>query len=973
MQTPSQADTVPNLRLNSPDSTHHPSQPMQVPAPVPAVDRPLAPLLLLLMALLLSVGAGSCAREERTSGAGGATSAKSGKGELLADRSGATRGARPSPGADKAAPLKVLSAALATIDEKYVAPSRIHPGKMFDKALEFVEAERAELRITGGSKTGSVLVRVGAQARKFSLGPMSTVAMLYVQLKTILGFVREAVTRRGGATAKELAELEYAAVNGIVSTLDPHSVLMPPKVYGEMRIRTRGAFGGVGIVISIRDGKLTVISPIDDTPAARAGIRAGDHIAKIGDESTVNMPLREAVSRLRGKPGTLVTFWVAREGWHEERRFDIVRSRIEIKSVSSKVLPGRVGYLRINRFSHNTTDELKDHLRKLKGAGVKGLILDMWNNPGGLLQQAEMVADAFLSEGNIVITEAARKVVLRVRKASADTTLFQKPMLVLVNRGSASAAEIVAGALKNLWRAVLLGETTFGKGTVQMLFDNPDGSALKMTVAQYLTPGNQSIQTVGIQPDVLTSEVLLRKGWTRLFGHEADERRRAKRKDLLPARATHAGRPIMRLDYLSPDSDGSAKARHHANVGANAAPAPLVELARLLLARYAGTRPQMLLAMRPFLRRWGREQQRKIVAALRRRKVDWAEAPAGAQRVKAASIRAEVKVGGALPVAAGSKVKLELKVTNSSSSAVHRVWARTEAPSYVLDERELLVGLLGPGQTRTATITVKIPPHMRSSIQPVRLVLSSPQMEGELRLKTRVPVKGLPRPFLSLSYGLHDDVKGNGDGRPELGETVRVRVKVRNSGTGSLRRGGVALRNLAGHGVNVIKGRVTLDKLSPGSSREVDLTLRIEPTLKKRKIKLELSVYDLDLRASLQGHLILPIAPKTASAPGLVGEISPPRITVSKVPLSVSASSRYVQVSGVASDENRVQDLFVEVTNFDAQQVRHKVFYAASPKGGKRLPFKARVPLWSGVNRILIVARENGEVMGYRRILVTRP
>lgn len=929
------------------------------------------------IALLLLTVSASCARrnEGRRSHDNKRTGDSLRNDKLLAGRTGAVGPSSLATDRGKTSPLRVLSAALTTIDEKYVAPGRINASKMFDKALEFVEAERAELRITGSAKKRSVLVRVGALSRRFDVDPMSSVAMLYVQLKTILGYVRRTVKKQSTPTARELAELEYAAVNGIVSTLDPHSVLMPPKVYGEMQIRTRGAFGGIGIVISIRDGKLTVISPIDETPAARAGIRAGDRIVKIGDESTVNMPLTEAVSHLRGKPGTAVTFWVEREGWPEPRRFDIVRSRIKIKSVSSKLLRGKVGYVRVNRFSHNTTDELKIHLRKLKRAQVKGIILDMWNNPGGLLQQAEMVADTFLSSGDIVITEAARKVVLRVRKASADTTVFTGPLVVLVNRGSASAAEIVAGALKNQGRALVLGETTFGKGTVQMLFDNPDGSALKMTVAQYLTPGGVSIQTVGVQPDVHTNAVHLRKTWTRMFGHELDARRRAKRQDLLPARSQKRRRPTMRLDYLSPDNETKSSSSHQANVSANSAEAPVVELARLLLVRYAGTRAEMLRAGKTFLAEWGQTQERKIIATLRTRKVDWKAPPLGGAKVDASALDAKISAHPAGPAKAGTTVTLKLTVSNRGSQPIHRLHARTDAASYVFHEREFIVGLVKPGETRSVSIQVKIPPHLRSSVQPVKVVLLSPELRRPKRLRARVSIRGLPRPCFSLTYRLHDDVKGNGDGRPEPGETIRLRVRIKNSGPGVLIQGVVALRNLAGRGINVQKGRQAVKKLLPGKFQDVDLTFRVEPSFRKPVIKLELSVYDSKLRSSLQGHLRLPLSPKTATAPGLVGEISPPKIELTGTPLAVDAGTNYIDLSGTATDETQVRDLFVEVTNYHAKQVRHKAYYTAAPRGTKTrvLPFKVRVPLWSGVNRILVVARENGEVMGFRRILVTKP
>ncbi len=929
-------------------------------------------LLIPLLATLLLWGACSSKPDAKPG-----TQKTSHSGTLVADRSGAPLGARTAPRRPgQAEPLKVLGSAILTIGEKYVAPQLIDPKKMFDKAMEFVEAERAEIRITGSARKGQVTAQVGDRRRTFHLGSLSSVSMLYTELKRVLGWVRGALKAEADITPRQLAEVEYAAVNGLVSTLDPHTVLMPPKIYDEMRIRTRGAFGGIGIVISIRDGALTVISPIDGTPAARVGIRAGDRIVKIEDESTVNMPLNDAVDRLRGKPGTPVAFWVEREGWPEARRFRIVRERIEIKSVESRVLPGRVGYVRINRFSHNTTDELKKSLAKLKKADVKGLVLDLWNNPGGLLQQAERVADLFLSKGDIVITEAARHVVLRVRKATPETTLFRRPIIVLVNRGSASAAEIVAGALKNQGRALVMGETTYGKGTVQMLFENDDGSALKMTVAQYLTPGSVSIQGVGVVPDVMTNAVLLRKDWTRMFGHEADARRRAKRKDLLPARSQHPQRPKVQLNYLSPENDKSKKnqpARY--SVSENAADPPVVELARQLLARYGGPPVSMLRAAKTFLKDWSQEQQRRIITALAVRHVDWSAQPPEVAARPDAQLRVDAAVRPSGPAKAGDTIRLRVRVTNQGSTPIYRLRGRTSAPAYFLDERELLFGKLAPGASHQVELKVKIPSYSRTAIQPVRFLLRSPSVAGTLTKRLRLRVQGMPRPRFHLAYRVHDDVKGNGNGRPEPGETVRLQVKVKNVGAGPMKDGTVALRNLTGHGLNVLKGRQAVKTLRPGATATADFTFAIAPTLHKKTMTLELSVYDSRVRAGLQEHLHIPLAPATASAPGLVGSVTPPEIQLQKVPLVVTKDTTHLEVQGEARDDHNVKDLFIEVSNYDAEQIRNKVFYKAAPHGQTihRLSFKSRVPLWKGLNTILIVARENGEVMGFKRVVVLRP
>jgi carboxyl-terminal processing protease len=894
---------------------------------------------------------------------------------LVADREGAARaGARLAPEGDSGAPpLKVLGGAILTIGEKYVAPTLVDPEKMFDKALEFVVAERPEILIrTEEGRRRKVIAQVGDRQKIFEKASLDSLSILYTELKQVLGFVREALEAEGKALPKEIAELEYAAVNGMASTLDPHSVLMPPKIYDEMRIRTQGAFGGIGIVISIRDGALTVISPIDGTPAAKAGVRAGDRIVKIEDESTVNMPLTDAVEMLRGKPGTPVVFWVEREGWPEARSFRVIREQIEIKSVDSKMLPGKIGYLRVNRFSHNTTEELQEHLAKLDKGDARGIVLDLWNNPGGLLQQAEKVADLFLSEGEIVITEAARGEVLRVRKASADTTRWRRPVVVLVNRGSASAAEIVAGALKQQGRAVVLGERTFGKGTVQMLFENDDSSALKLTVAQYLTPGNQSIQGVGVVPDVETNAVVLHKEWTRMFGHEADERRREKRKDLLPARSQKPLRPFRRVDYLSPESMEGSDSHGSAE---NAADGPVIELARQLLARHGGARDEMLRASKRDLEEWEAAQARQVAARLRARGVDWSPAPAGVTPAPLGTLEVNPSMSPSTPVLAGEELRLRLQVTNRGQAPIFRLRGRTEASSYFLDEREILVGRVGPGEARSVELKVRIPSHTRSSVQPIRVVLTSPSLDRSFEYNLRLGVRGLMRPRFQLSYRLHDDVKGNGDGRPEKGETVRLQVEVRNVGEGPMTDGVIALRNLSGHGLFVLSGRQAVKTLASGAKLQRDLTFRIEPDFKEKILKLEISAYDGKVQEGLSEHLKIPLDPPTATAPGLVGEISPPEIRIDPPPLEVQPGTKTVEIKGEASDPLAVRDLFIEVSNHDAGEIRHKAYYTAAPKGEayRRLPFSAKVPLWPGLNNILVVAREKGEVMGFQRLVVLRP
>ena len=299
-------------------------------------------------------------------------------------------------------------------------------------------------------------------------------------------------------------DLIDGAISGMVKSLDPHSSYLPPKSYKDMLVDTSGKFGGLGIEISLRKGILTVVSPIEETPAFKAGIQAGDKIIKIEDESTLDMTLTDAVSRLRGKTGDPVTITIFRESLDEPREYTIVRDIIKVRSVVSKVYRNDIGYVKIRSFSKSTSADLDSALAEFKRIGVSKLILDVRNNPGGLLNQAVEVSDRFLKKENLIVYTKGRTNEQNMRFTTHDkVNRVSYPMIVLVNGGSASASEIVAGALQDLGRAIILGTTTFGKGSVQTIIPLTDGSALRLTTARYYTPSGRVIQENGIEPDIV--------------------------------------------------------------------------------------------------------------------------------------------------------------------------------------------------------------------------------------------------------------------------------------------------------------------------------------------------------------------------------------------------------------------------------------------------------------------------------------
>ena len=303
------------------------------------------------------------------------------------------------------------------------------------------------------------------------------------------------------------AEVMDSAINGILQSLDPYSAYMNPKIFEEMQTETSGEFGGLGIEVSMEGGVVKVISPIDDTPASRVGVKAGDYIVRINGEQVQGKTLMEAVNLMRGPVGSPIEITIRRKGLKKAKIFTIIREIIEIKSVISKLIDNEIGYLRLRAFNENSSNQLKGEISKLeKNNKLVGYILDLRNNPGGLLSQAVRISDFFLDDGEIVSTRGRKSRENRKFFAKKGDRIKGKPLIVLINNGSASAAEIVAGALQDQKRAVLLGEATYGKGSVQSIIPLRNKGAIRLTISKYYLPSGKSISEVGVTPDIRVEE-----------------------------------------------------------------------------------------------------------------------------------------------------------------------------------------------------------------------------------------------------------------------------------------------------------------------------------------------------------------------------------------------------------------------------------------------------------------------------------
>lgn len=392
-----------------------------------------------------------------------------------------------------------------------------------------------------------VLMFTGAFVGKLAVTAVSAESDSYQDLKLFTEVI--AIVKENYVEDVKIKDLIYGAVRGMIDSLDPHSSFMTPEIYKEMKVDTKGEFGGLGIQIAKRNGMLTIIAPIEDTPAWSAGLKAGDIIVKVKDKQTDKMSLMEAVNEMRGPKGTEITITVMRKGWKEPREISIVRDIIKVKSVKYKVIDKKIGYIKISQFQERTVDDLKKAIKDLRKKRITSAIIDLRNDPGGLLQGAVGVADQFLPPNKLVVYIKDRSGDKKEFYTKTKDSMKNMPMVVLVNEGSASASEIVAGAMKDLKRAVVVGVTTFGKGSVQSVLPLSDGSGLRITTAMYYTPNGTSIQNTGITPDI---EVKLK-----LDDKKSDKHRVIREKDLEGSLNNEQSKDKMKKDKKS--SDGAKK------------------------------------------------------------------------------------------------------------------------------------------------------------------------------------------------------------------------------------------------------------------------------------------------------------------------------------------------------------------------------------------------------------------------------
>lgn len=788
--------------------------------------------------------------------------------------------------------MRILTKVILYVKDNYVDPKRVKPKEMMVQALEYVEKAVPDVMVDGSADTGRLKLNVNGKQREFDIKHIDSLWKMSFTMRDVFEFINANMR-----PMEDTRDVEYAAVNGMLSTLDPHSVLLRPEIYKEMKLSTKGEFGGLGFVIQMKEGNLTVVRVLPKTPAHRAGIKKDDVIRKIGEESTVNMDLNEAVGKLRGPVDSKVAITVDRKGWDKPQNMSITRAMITIESVQSKLLAGNVGYIRLKNFQGNTTRDLRAALDTLaqqtaKEGGLKGIVLDLRGNPGGLLEQAIQVSDTFVSHGTIVSTVGLSDKLREEKKARRDPDDDRLPMAVLVNAGSASASEIVAGAIKNLNRGVIIGRQTFGKGSVQVLYDFPDDSALKLTIAKYLTPGDVSIQEVGIVPDIELVPTRVTRDRVNVFaprrimgeadleGHfgNPDSEAVAKKREEVQTRE----KPSFELKYLKEDAkqnDASAKqqlaeeGRPQTAKKEKKGPNPLLDIEidvggsleglddqldaesqdevkedfEVLFARDFvlqnpfNDRKRMLSSGKPFVDTKKSEEEQRINKAIEMLGLDWSEG----KRPATAQLAATLTPATGQTVTAGDVVEMELVVENKGEEPLKRVRAWTDSENVFLDRREFLIGAVGAGEKKTWKVPIKLPKDMLSRRDEVTVKLFDDHGQLPETVISELNFVELPRPAFAFSWQVNDRCEScNGDGVAQRGEQIELLIDVKNTGSGKALDSFAQIKNGADENIFIEKGRFKLGEMAPGETKTARFLLEVKKPYKPETFALKLAIID---------------------------------------------------------------------------------------------------------------------------------
>lgn len=876
--------------------------------------------------------------------------------------------------------LKILEPTLYHVEESYVEPGRIDWERMFVGGLEAVERKVPGFLFHRDLEAGRVSLEIGDFRTVLELERVGSSRQLQQNLRAIISLLVQNLDEADIPTDRTpsadgptpFAEVEYALINGILETLDPHTLLLPPRDANEMDVENQGEFGGLGITVVQREDRLVVDHRTPGTPAAAAGIQREDVLLRIDGQSTINMDLGEAVDLLRGPVGSPVRLQILREG-SEAKDYELQRQVIKLNEVEGALLDGDVGLIAIESFHKHVERELHEVLGRLQREshnGLRGLVLDLRGNPGGYLNQAVGVADTFLRSGEIVSTVdgQGRKRDLEIAHDD-DRTEQNYPVVVLLDSNSASASEVVAGALRNNERAVIIGERSFGKGSVQSLHKFFDDSKLKLTISKYLTPGDRSIQALGIPADIELIPVRVGRNEdddalvTRMFWRQL-ARREADLDQSLARMALQDDASAYRLYYLDvPDENADP---YRLNLDDYQ-----VKFARdVILGAQSSRRAEILANAGRIVDTHKRRGDAAVLGALQEEGIDWTAGPAYEPVAGELPVRIALELGPG-GIVAGHRQDVTVRLTNTTDRPLYQVALMAEDHP-VLEGREFLFGKVGPGETRRSTVSIHLVDGYPSEAGTVKLEVRDVGEAPLGSIETEVEVSGRPLPQLAWTWRVVAPEQ-----KLTAGTRAKIALTLENRGTGPTGEALARIRNRSGRDLDIVVGT-----LRPGSLRLLDGEACSEPD-RLTGCQLRLlpgeswnGMFEVDLReAEEPWRLELSISDEEAydhasvvtagfyelyehtekmqlrpEGPYEPVQRVPPTIQISRAPAPVETADS-VSLSGVVEDDTGLKHVLV----FEGGD---KLFAQASIGGLRSIPFTADADLVPGVNVFTVVAED---------------
>ncbi|MBF0288136.1 MAG: PDZ domain-containing protein [SAR324 cluster bacterium] len=883
-------------------------------------------------------------------------------------------------------PSELISEVLMRVQLDYVDPQRLDPQLMLKGALSELSQQipeiygRLYLQWADSTKREPSLQQY---LEKFTVTEENLLLLTVERYQQGLSFPRmrrldhlnellQAIARyiqTQWTNPDQIQQVEYSLIRGMLAELDPHSALLPRDLYDEFQVNTRGNFGGVGVIVGIRNNQLTIISPIEGTPASKAGLQAMDRIVRIEEENTANMTLTDTVNKLRGEAGTKLTLSIMRKGFTEPQAIQLIREVIHINSISFhdfKTIQGTIRYIRIKNFQENTDKDLAKKLQDLDH--IKGLIIDVRNNPGGLLDQAVKISDQFLAENKTIVSTVGSQhhfTSYYSHWALSNKKLLNVPTIVLMNSGSASASEIVAAALKNNERALLIGEQSFGKGSVQTVWPLQDKSALKLTVAKYLTPGRKSIQSVGVTPDIKLYPVVISKEQMILTRQEENEERNLSHH--FEEWADQPDQPMAYLPYLIRHKD-------HQELPIDDLEHQLeddffVEFAQKILIHHQKKLNTSLLESALVIQKEvAASQDQKIVEELKKFHINWnAASPPETSQVQARIyIELQKKSNNWIPappiLPVESQIRFRIEVKNTGKHPLNRLLALTQSNHPSFDHKEVPIGYLEPNTSQTVYLPIKLLNNMGNDINRISFDLVDSRLTKLASQHIFVRTHAALQPRFQFQYTAIDDgrlgTEGNGDSIIQAGETVRLQLKIKNIGDAIAKATTIVLKKETQPDIILLQGKSSLGDLSPQEEKSASLLFQLKKNASTNQLKLFI---DIQNKLFPRRNLIYQLKPENRAkantsyrAPQINFQIR----DVQAHEINGITLMDLVQMQGTAHDDQQMKDVFIFVND-------EKVFYQTNlgQAPARVLSFETKTHLKEGNNHIILFARDQDNLV----------